>query len=164
MSSQNNTNGDKEQFPFFFYGTLRHDQENYMLLRGRTVSEQAAQISDMELYSLKTYPVMVGGVGTVHGELMWLYPRFYHEMVAEFDQLEGYQPTDPEAGLFRRVLLTVCAESGLQVRAWAYLGNDSLLETFSFRVKVPEGDWVAYRNRLIMGTRFGRFILGKHKD
>jgi gamma-glutamylcyclotransferase (GGCT)/AIG2-like uncharacterized protein YtfP len=151
------TEDTETHYPFFVYGTLRRGQENYMLMRGRTVFEQPASLPEMDLFSLRTYPVMVAGSGTVHGELMTLHPRFYHEMVVELDQLEGASCNVED--LFERRLVSVCLESGANTQAWAYVGRIESLHERGYHVAVPEGNWVAYRERLIRGTRFGRFVL-----
>lgn len=164
MFSANDDVQDVTQYPFFVYGTLRRDQENYMLLRGRTVFEQTAFIKNMELYSLKTYPVMVVGEGVVYGELMTLHPRFYQDMIIEFDQLEGYNPHQPTLGLFQRQLLAVHLSEETTIKAWVYIGNKELLMSFRYRVAIPEGDWSEYRIQLIRETRFGRFILSGKSD
>src|SRR5437762_2284312 len=83
---------DFRQLPLFVYGTLRHGQENYALLRGNTVAELPAIIERMALYSLRAYPMIVEGESVVHGELMTLHPRVYSRLLTDLDQLEGFRP------------------------------------------------------------------------
>ncbi|KAB2862723.1 MAG: gamma-glutamylcyclotransferase, partial [Anaerolineae bacterium] len=117
-----------DQYPFFFYGTLRHSQENYVFLRGRTVYEQPASAHGMTLFSMRSYPVMTTGSKAVHGELMIIHPRFYYDMLGELDRMEGFNPHQPEDCLFRRELITVETEAGAAISAWAYMGNDEMVK------------------------------------
>ncbi len=147
---------DLEQSPLFVYGTLRHGQENYSLLRGNTVAEIPAVIERMALYSLRAYPMVVEGESVVHGELMTLHPRIYSRLMADLDQLEGYRPGSDSR--FERVKRCVRTEGGAEVAAWVYVGNPHMLEVEA-HVLIPHGDWRRYRHELIQGTRFGYFQL-----
>jgi gamma-glutamylcyclotransferase (GGCT)/AIG2-like uncharacterized protein YtfP len=154
---------DSEQLPLFVYGTLRHGQENYSLLRGNTVAEIPAVIERMALYSLRAYPMILEGESVVHGELMTLHPRIYSRLIADLDQLEGYRPG--RESRFERVVRCVKTDSGGEVKAWVYVGSTRVLET-EMHVLVPHGDWRRYRHELIQGTRFGNFQLsnGEFKE
>ncbi len=143
-----------DQLPLFTYGTLRRGQENYMLLRGNTLAEIPAQINNVALYSLRAYPMLLDGDGTVHGDLMTLHPRIYSRLIADLDQLEGYYP-DRESR-FVRAQRVARTESGAEVLAWVYIGNARVLEAET-HVLIPHGDWCRYRHDLVRGTRFGRF-------
>ncbi|MEP7289981.1 MAG: gamma-glutamylcyclotransferase family protein, partial [Chloroflexota bacterium] len=46
----------KLELPVFVYGSLRRDQKNYFLLRGKTVSEQPATLDRMGFYRFGGYP------------------------------------------------------------------------------------------------------------
>jgi gamma-glutamylcyclotransferase (GGCT)/AIG2-like uncharacterized protein YtfP len=145
-----------EQIPFFFYGTLRHGQENYTLLRNYTMSERTACTHNMELYALNSFPMMVPGDGIVYGELTTIFPHLYHYMLEKIDNLEGYRPYVNHC-LYRRELIAVeLLETGQSINAWAYVGSRQCLMPNSLRI--TEGDWVKYRNNLIRQTRFGRYI------
>ncbi len=158
MSGINNT---EEPFPFFFYGTLRRGQQNYMLLRGHTESEEPAFAYQMELYSLGAFPMMVQGIEAVRGELVRLQPAVYHQLLGVFDHLEGYRPEVPEECLYHRELISVIPEANAQpVWAWAYIGNINQIR--SRCIHVPQGDWVQYRVNLMKKTRFGRFMPSQH--
>jgi gamma-glutamylcyclotransferase (GGCT)/AIG2-like uncharacterized protein YtfP len=147
---------DSGQLPLFVYGTLRHGQENYALLRGNTLSEIPARIERMALYSLRAYPMIVEGESVVHGELMTLHPRIYSRLLADLDQLEGYRPG--KESRFERVERCVGTTSGAQVTAWVYVGSAQILAAEA-HILIPHGDWRRYRHELIEGTRFGHFQL-----
>jgi gamma-glutamylcyclotransferase (GGCT)/AIG2-like uncharacterized protein YtfP len=149
---------DSEQLPLFVYGTLRHGQENYSLLRGNTVAEVPARIEQMALYSLRAYPMILDGDSVVYGDLMTLHPRIYSRLVADLDLLEGYRPDRDSR--FQRVQRCVKTESGSEVKAWIYVGNVRVLQDEA-HILVPHGDWRRYRYELIQGTRFGHFQLSE---
>lgn len=141
------------QTPIFAYGTLRHGERNYMrLLCGYTVSEFAAEVDNMRLYSLGAFPVMLdaepeAGV-TVKGEVMVLHPLHYPRLLAELDRLEGYNPNAPqresELGLYRRVRRRVRLSGGAEAWAWLYIGNPEVLALHPY-VEIPHGDWLRYQ-------------------
>lgn len=148
---------NSEQYPFFFYGTLRHSQENYVFLRGRTVYEQPAYAHGMSLYSMRSYPVMTPGTRAVRGELMILHPRFYYDMLGELDRMEGFDPQQAEDCMFRRELITVETEAGAEISAWAYMANDELVKRLTLE-EVPDGDWDLFLLRQMKGTRLEKFL------
>ncbi|MCQ3931603.1 MAG: hypothetical protein DPW16_14185 [Chloroflexi bacterium] len=148
---------NSEQYPFFFYGTLRHSQENYVFLRGRTVYEQSASAQGMTLFSMRSYPVMTTGSKAVRGELMIIHPRFYYDMLGELDRMEGFNPHQPEDCLFRRELITVETEAGALISAWAYMGNDEMVKRLTLE-EVPDGDWDLFLLRQMKGTRLEKFL------
>ncbi len=150
---------ESEEYPFFFYGTLRKGQQNYALLRGRTVSEKPAFVRDMALYALGWYPLMVEGDGVVHGELMTIHSRCYTETVKGIDLLEGHNPQLPDICLYRRELISVYRTSSQPaIKAWAYVGALECVKKGIKPQRVEDGDWSKHQMRLIMGTRYERFI------
>lgn len=148
-----------DQLPLFVYGTLRRGQENYSLMRGHTLTEFPATLHGMALYSLYSYPMIVEGDSTVYGDLVTLHPRVYSRLLEDLDQLEGYDPQQEQASRFRRVRRCVKTQSGLEVHAWVYVGQSSVLDREP-HVAIVHGDWIRHRRELIRGTRFGRFELG----
>ncbi len=146
-----------EQYPFFFYGTLRHSQENYVFLRGRTVYEQPASAHSMTLFSMRSHPVMTSGTKTVRGELMILHPRFYYDMLGELDRMEGFDPRHPDDCMFRRELIIVETEAGAAISAWAYMGNDDMVKRLTLE-EVADGDWDLFLLRQMKGTRLEKFL------
>lgn len=153
MSYQTET----DQYPFFFYGTLRHGQENYTILRYRTVYEQIARASSKILYSLKQYPIMAPGDGMVYGELMDLHPRFYRQLMTELDYLEGYDENNPVSCELQRCLIPVEVESGKIQLAWTYMVGQSIVERYPLRTALSHGDWVYYKKQLLKERQNGRY-------
>lgn len=156
---------DSDQLPLFVYGTLRRNQENYVLLRGHTLAEIPATITGMTLFSLLAYPVMIEGsegdpahaeASVVHGDLMTIHPRVYTRLLADLDQLEGYRPG--EDTFYKRVVRCVRTAGGTEVNAWLYLGERRFLQHVP-HTHIPHGDWSRFRHDLIHGLRFGRFGL-----
>lgn len=145
-----------EQYPFFFYGTLRHGQPNYTVLRYRTVYEQLARATSKILYSLKKYPIMAPGKGIVYGEMMDLHPRFYRELMTELDYLEGYDETNPVSSELQRCLIPVEVQSGKIQLAWTYMVGHSIVDNYPLRIPLPHGDWVYFQKQQLQTRRNGR--------
>lgn len=77
--------------PFFVYGTLKRGfcNENVIPECYVTRMEQAT-LSDVDLYSVGGhFPAIVDGSGSVEGELLWVKPEFYSEILDAVDRLEG---------------------------------------------------------------------------
>ena len=146
------------QYPIFVYGTLRRGEHNHDILKNRMLMLENACATDMALYSLGAYPMMIRANGIVRGELIFLQPFLYDDILRTLDQLEGYRPDSDEYGLYRRELIPI--ESNHYNRtllAWAYVGNKK--SVYEFCPHIVDGDWVKYRYDLIRETRFGRFML-----
>jgi len=125
------------------YGTLRPGQPNgERLLTGRTERVLAGRLSGAVLLDCGHYPAAVerSGAGGAVGEVMWIRPGVWGEVLSAIDHLEGYDPADPDR-LFDRVVRPVETAAG-PVDCWVYLAGRMLVE--SARPVVPEGDWVAY--------------------
>lgn len=157
MSGNNDPDGQaSQQYPFFFYGTLRRGQENYTLIRNYTVSELSAYVDNMALYAMGSFPMMVPGASPVYGELTTIFPHLYHFMLEKIDLLEGYRPYVNHC-LYHRQLVSVQLDATSKpIQAWSYIGGQECLAPNASRV--TEGDWVEYRNNLILQTRFARYI------
>ncbi|MGH2690352.1 MAG: gamma-glutamylcyclotransferase family protein, partial [Actinomycetota bacterium] len=112
--------------PFFVYGTPRRGQGNYRLLRGRTVSEHPARLPGYALHAAGLPYVVAGRADDlVAGDLMFVRPSHYAEILGVLDQLEGYTPGRP--GLYERIAATARYRLGGQdraVEAWVYLAGD----------------------------------------
>lgn len=143
-------------YPIFVYGTLRRGGKNYGLLRHRTLTEQPAYVDGMDLYSLGPYPMMIHGTGVVFGELLYIPPFLYDEVLNDLDRLEGYQPEQHAESLYRRILIEVMTVAFSEpVSAWAYIGDSLMIEPND--PYIESGDWLEYRRVILQNTRFGRF-------
>ncbi|MBK8804980.1 MAG: gamma-glutamylcyclotransferase [Fibrobacteres bacterium] len=121
----------------FVYGTLRSGQPNAPRLGGATFLGMGT--TSGKLIHLGDYPALVPGDGTVIGELYEL-PL---AALTRIDELEGFDPADPEGSLFLRVERPVQldghSESELALTyLWPHSSQAPVLE---------EGDWVAYLQR-----------------
>jgi len=143
MSSATDTN---TQYPFFVYGTLRHGESNYPLLRGRTTQEEPAYVLGYDLYSLGAFPMILPSThaqARLEGELMHVAPFLYASTVAQLDQLEDYQPHDLASSWYIRVLVTAHLHTGGECQAWLYVGQPQFLPANA--LPIPHGDWVKFR-------------------
>lgn len=153
MSFQANTaHTELLWYPLFVYGTLRHGQENYTLLRGYTLSEVAARVEGHTLYSLNSYPVAVPGTGIVMGELLTFSPNVYTDVL---DQLDGFEHDGRlHRGILRRQTCRAQTATGV-VTAWIYRAESvELPET----ARIESGDWVMHQLQRIVATRLHRYI------
>ncbi|MGW2883938.1 gamma-glutamylcyclotransferase family protein [Streptomyces griseoruber] len=134
------------QLPFFVYGTLRPGEVNHgLFLRGRTLREQPARLSDAVLYDGPGYPYAVEEPGgTVTGDLVTARPETYERLLAELDRLEEYTPGDPRS-LYERVVREVTTGEG-PVRAWVYVAAPAVAARLRARgERLAGGDWPARR-------------------
>ena len=93
------------------------------------------------LYSLGQYPGLVDGEGRVRGELY----RFEDLPAALdiLDDVEDYNPTEPERGLYVRVVRNVRMDDGRELDAWAYVYNGPV----GAGARIESGDWRAAASR-----------------
>lgn len=147
---------DLDQPPIFVYGSLRHGQENYGLLRGKTLAEIPATLQGVQMYSLGWYPVITETErerdSIVYGELVIIHPRYYSETLKQLDLLEGYDEEATEPSLYSRLKRCVRARSGREVMAWVYIGSEELVAAEA-QEAVPNGDWVRWRKERLAGLR-----------
>lgn len=118
------------QRPIFVYGTLMSGESAHALLAPYVQRSMTATLSDVELYDLGAYPVLVTGVGTVYGELYWLADAKYDETLRQLDRYEG---TSYE----RRLHSIAVNGSDSLVEAWVYVGRDR--QTAASKIEC--GDW-----------------------
>lgn len=143
------------QLPIFVYGTLRRGQENYGLLRGRTLAETAAVLYGVELVSLGWYPAALESdspSAAVHGEVVIIHPHFYSTVLETLDRLEGYHPGFDALSFYRRVQRSVHTATGRDVQAWLYLGRADFLHQRPHE-SIPAGDWVQFRRDRIRSAK-----------
>lgn len=116
------------QRPLFVYGTLKTGKENYPLyLAGKTIHEQPATITGAVLYTEGMYPFLVldpslaRPADMVEGMLMTLAPAHYAATMRHVDDLEDYEPGNPD-NWYERVAHPVQADGHI-VEAWVYVAG-----------------------------------------
>jgi gamma-glutamylcyclotransferase (GGCT)/AIG2-like uncharacterized protein YtfP len=134
-----------KRLPFFVYGTLLPDQPNYDLLAEETLEQRTAYFPDGRLYDLGPYPMLLEGDGRlVKGVVYTIKESDYPTILHRLDALEGFDPQNPSAGDYRRVERQVKLEDARSVKAWVYLGKQSLVSGANL---IRSGDWVAYTRK-----------------
>jgi len=124
----------------FFYGTLmtpfnrtaRLQIDDYLVFKGRGTIAAS-------LFDLGIYPAAVPDSDSrVCGEVYeMLRPAI---VLRALDELEGYQPSDPETSLYTRAVTSVTTDDGGLVHAWAYFYNAPLGRA----ERIPSGDYLQY--------------------
>jgi gamma-glutamylcyclotransferase (GGCT)/AIG2-like uncharacterized protein YtfP len=139
-----------EELPFFVYGTLRVGQGNYLrLVAGKTTRSVPAVLPHHRMYAA-IYPCITEDAagGQVVGDLLYIKPDLYDEVLAALDDLEQYHP-DEEDPWYIRVKRTVEVTDPdgriRHVETWVYLGGRATLAAYTEEQRVPSGDWVAHR-------------------
>ena len=127
----------------FVYGTLRPGQPNWeRVLAGRTERREPGHLAGVDLLDCQHYPAAIersGAHGAV-GDVVWIRPAAWLEVLAALDHLEGYDPADAQS-LFVRVVRPVEVAGGL-VECWVYLAGPQIARS-SWPV-VESADWVVH--------------------
>lgn len=130
--------------PVFVYGTLRHGEGNYHILRGKTEKEEIALISGA-IYPVASYggfPCLMDEEGEVVGELMWIKPELYERTMQALDRLEGYREYDEKNSMYIRQKVSVMYR-GEEIQAWAYFWNRGKTGT----KKITSGCWKTFEQQ-----------------
>jgi len=124
----------------FFYGTLmtgfdrrrRLGMDEQLQFRGRGWITGA-------LFDLGLYPAAIPAAdGKVFGEVFEVDDPA--PVMTALDQIEGYQPSAPDASLYVRRLVPVFLEGVPSAEAWAYFYNAPLGRA----PRITSGDYLAY--------------------
>ena len=143
-----------QRLPVFLYGSLRHSEENYTLLRGYTVHEEPARVEHMDLYAVGRQPVAIPGAHFVVGEIAAIKPLVYEQILSQLDAFENGLLEDNHFFQRRRCLATTA--DGSTHEAWIYTGESSLITAACARI--ASGDWVSYYQAQLQATRYGRYL------
>jgi gamma-glutamylcyclotransferase (GGCT)/AIG2-like uncharacterized protein YtfP len=117
----------------FVYGTLMREYSRHHVLADGIFDGEAS--TDGRLISLGEYPALIGGTGTVHGELY-----AFIDLPAALDvldEVEDFDPANPEGSEFVRDALRVRRDDGTEIQAWVYVYN----RPHESAPMVPSGDW-----------------------
>ena len=132
--------------PFFVYGTLRPGQGNYRLLAGATVGEFPATLAGHALYGPGLPYVTPEEDSTVAGDLMFLAPERYAEVLARLDCLEGYRPGGSHCHYEREARTVSYLDAGgaeVTTTAWVYLAGPAARRRLAPAERIAGGDWLA---------------------
>lgn len=124
--------------PFFVYGTLRRTGSNAHMLQGKVARTATAQADRLTMLHMGTYPMCVEGQDVICGELVWVKPEDYSQILARLDALEGHP--DYYHRVKRRVTVL---PGGNLVQAWIYLGTHP--QDHHDCPRIAHGDWLAMR-------------------
>jgi len=150
-----NAEGVTERLPVFVYGSLRVGEGNYLrLARGNTVREVSAVLPRHRMYRNWLYDdyypcVTDGDEGErVVGDLLYLRPESYEEVLASLDALEMYDPAT-HSGPYLRVKRTAFAaddaERAHPIAAWVYHASPETLASRTEDDRIAGGDWLEGR-------------------
>jgi len=125
---------------FFLYGTLMKGQKrfNYPALVPLRESISNASVRGAELYDFGDYPGMVlsgNNESIVYGEVHEF--NSIEKAIKILDRLERFNPLDVKNSLFRREEIAVTLENGKNIKAWAYIFNQSIKGAR----RINSGDW-----------------------
>jgi gamma-glutamylcyclotransferase (GGCT)/AIG2-like uncharacterized protein YtfP len=131
-----------EFLPFFVYGTLLPDQPNFHYWDNKILAIETAVFPNGRIYDFGNYPMLIEAEnGSVIGKLISIDLADYKTILNRLDQLEGYDPEQPNESSYIRAKRDVQDENGRIQSAWVYIGQ------YQFPSSTPiikNGDWIAY--------------------
>lgn len=155
-----------EHLPFFVYGTLLPDQPNFFLWGSDIVHMEPATLLGGRLHDMGYYPMLVTAVPneTVQGMVITVEPAHYEAVRQRLDELEGYDPENPEASGYQRRVVEIILANGRSLKAWVYLGNIELVQD---KPIVADGNWATFaannQPELQEWWNTIRTVAGRHK-
>lgn len=114
----------------FVYGTLKQGRplDHPQLATLRTDIQEATIVGS--IFSLGSYPtIQLDGKGKVRGELHTFSPDDFDTVLSIMDEIEGYDPSSPDDGLYTRdiveatVIKTDETTAPQTTKAWVYEYN-----------------------------------------
>lgn len=135
------------KLPVFVYGTLLKGWSNYeRYVRPYPHEAIPAEVRG-ELYHLPTgYPGLLAGRDRVRGNVLYVSPEEYEQVLAGLDELETYYgPGDPR-NEYERTVITARLHSGAEVEAYVYLYVDEKYARAE-GTPVADGDWSAFMRK-----------------
>jgi gamma-glutamylcyclotransferase (GGCT)/AIG2-like uncharacterized protein YtfP len=105
---------------YFVYGTLKVGGHFATYFDEHRVMSVPATLPGYDLYNMGWFPAIQEGNGIVHGELHEY--KNLHLVAHRMDSIEGYNPHNPELGLYIRKRLQVeTAGNGKRITANVYV-------------------------------------------
>lgn len=125
-----------EPHAFFVYGTLKRGQSNYYLIADAVRDAAIATIGG-RLYDVGPFPALVDGGERVYGEVLTIDLEAFPRLLAILDDLEGYDPADPDGSMYVRRIVTATGADMRELVAYAYYYNRA---PAAF-LHLPDGEW-----------------------
>lgn len=126
---------------FFVYGTLKIGGRFSKYFDNTRKSSTKAKVRGFDLYEVSRgfngFPGIVGGEGTVIGEVHEFDNEILDQVVEVMDQIEGCDPKNPDRGLYRREVVEAELENGKKVDVNIYIYNGVTYKTS----KINDGNW-----------------------
>lgn len=118
MTEKNFARPDEVQLPLFVFGTLRQGEINHHLLAGRYESMVPAVLPGYR----RVAPLMIARHPheRVEGELYFITPSNYREVMRDCDELEDIPPGTLCGSVYERRMVQVLTPAGT-LTAWAYV-------------------------------------------
>ena len=128
---------------FFVYGTLKkggYYAEDFNAVRTNC---RKALLKGYDMYGIghsgiAGYPGIIPGSGVVHGEVHTFDRKAMKAVLEAMDNIEGYEPGDPESSLYLRKKVIVELEDGTEERAMVYVFNRTIHKYYD---KIENGVW-----------------------
>jgi gamma-glutamylcyclotransferase (GGCT)/AIG2-like uncharacterized protein YtfP len=134
----------QEQLPIFVYGTLLEGYGNWeYFLKGKTERVVSGFISGFDMYSVGAFPCIKHSSidRKVYGELMYVEPELYDQVLSRVDSLEGYHKGRySKQSMYLRKKVSVRTECGDIVQAWVYVWN----RPGDLGNRIKSGSWDEY--------------------
>jgi gamma-glutamylcyclotransferase (GGCT)/AIG2-like uncharacterized protein YtfP len=132
------------ELPIFVYGSLRKGYWNYSHLDGSTKYEiEGSTKGKLYMVGGAGFPALVRGDEDVFGELMFIKPEKFKEVLARLDRLEGYYPLRESQSMYLRRKIMVYAD-GREYEAWGYIWNRG---ERSLGEHIINGDYTEYKSK-----------------
>lgn len=106
----------------FVYGMLKRGQANHHLIEVAVRDVIPATVAG-RLYDLGPFPALGPGADRVRGELLLIDPIVLAYTLTVLDELEGYQPSDPQGSIYVRRVVTAVTDEGAEIAANVYFYN-----------------------------------------
>ncbi len=131
---------ETRQLPFFVYGTLLPEQPNHFLWESAIVTMEPAIFLGGRLYDMGYYPMLITAVPSeiVQGMAITVKPALYKAVTQRLDELEGYNPEQPDESEYQRQAVDIILEDGRCQQAWIYVGHAAYVQD---RPVIAGGSW-----------------------
>ena len=107
---------------FCVYGTLKRGLSNHHLI-AESVREVVPATIQGRLYDAGPFPALAAGTEAVRGEVLMVEPSALPHLLTVLDELEGYDPVDPDGSMYVRRIVSAATDDRDVVAAHAYFYN-----------------------------------------